>query len=119
MKGGNNVRLRNTRRFQIVADAILCAIALYPYFPIDDVQMSQTTMNAANSSFPTYGHNQIPVVLLIEHGLVFDNSVGILALRERYSGRLCQDTDRTIFKLDPAPFCREFFPRWMEAVQPL
>ena len=36
---------------------------------------------------------------------------GILCLCiAHYSGRVCQDTDRTIFKLDPAPFCREFFP---------
>ena len=43
----------------------------------------------------------------------------VALVREGYSGRLCQDTDRTIFKLDPAPFCRDFSPRWMEAVQPL
>lgn len=25
---------------------------------------------------------------------------------EGYSGRVCQDTDQAILKLDPAPFCR-------------
>ena len=43
-------------------------------------------MNAADSAFPTYRHNQIPVVLLIEYGFVFDDPIGVLAFREREQG---------------------------------
>src|SRR5579864_2261050 len=74
MKAENNVFARNPRGDQFLGNRARRTVVLYPHFAVDDVDVNDRTMNAADA-VPADMHELIMIVLLVRDGLRVNLSV--------------------------------------------